>query len=119
MCNSADASARAQAISALTAGGAAEAIACVKDFAADRHRRSDCEIYEIRQGKSPRRALARRGIGAGGAELQARRERMMENYGLNKRDARLVVAVMESLGETINLKDDEGEDSHPNELQEG
>lgn len=31
--------------------------------------------------------------------------RVTENYGLNRRDAWLVVAVVESLGETINLKD--------------
>jgi hypothetical protein len=53
------------------------------------------------------------------AMVDLRAARVMENYGLNKRDARLVVAVMESLGETISLNDDEGEDSHPNEPQEG
>jgi len=36
-----------------------------------------------------------------------RTTRVMESYGLNRRDVRLVVAVMESLGGTINLKDDE------------
>jgi hypothetical protein len=52
------------------------------------------------------------------ALIDLRAARAMENYGLNKRDARLVVAVMESLGETINLNDDGGEDSHPKEPQE-
>lgn len=53
------------------------------------------------------------------AMVDLRAARVMENYGLNRRDARLVVAVMESLGETINLKDDEDEDSHPTEPREG
>jgi hypothetical protein len=53
------------------------------------------------------------------ALVDLRAARVMENYGLSRRDARLVVAVMESLGETINLKDDEDEDSHPTEPREG
>jgi hypothetical protein len=53
------------------------------------------------------------------ALIDLRAARVMENYGLNRRDARLVVAVMESLGETINLKDDEDEDSRPTEPREG
>ena len=56
------------------------------------------------------------------ALIDLRAARVMENYGLNRRDARLVVAVMESLGETINLKDDEDEedeDSRSTEPQEG
>jgi hypothetical protein len=42
----------------------------------------------------------------------------MENYGLNKRDARSVVAVTESPGKAINLKDDEGDTCHPEEPQQ-
>jgi hypothetical protein len=53
------------------------------------------------------------------ALIDLRAARVMENYGLNRRDARLVVAVMESLGETINLEDDEDEDSRPTEPREG
>jgi len=53
------------------------------------------------------------------AMVDLRAARVMENYGLNRRDARLVVAVMESLGETINLKDDEDEDGHPTEPRGG
>jgi hypothetical protein len=53
------------------------------------------------------------------AMVDLRAARVMENYGLNRRDARLVVAVTESLGETINLKDDEDEDGHPTEPREG
>jgi hypothetical protein len=49
------------------------------------------------------------------ALVDLRAARVKENYGFSRRNARLVVAVMESLGETINLKDDEDEDSHPTE----
>jgi hypothetical protein len=47
------------------------------------------------------------------ALVDLRAARVTENYGLSRRDARLVVAVIESLGKTINLKDDEDEDEEP------
>jgi hypothetical protein len=49
--------------------------------------------------------------------VELRANRVIENFGMNKRDARLVVAVAEQLGKVINLKDDDdepkGDDGNP------
>jgi len=45
--------------------------------------------------------------------VEERARRVMENYGLSKRDARIVVATMEQLGKVINLNEEEKKTEAP------